>query len=281
MENKNFNKEIKFGNHIQIKRGDGPPQEAKDSFKVGELGYDLTNNDLYIRAESDMIRIGSNIVDTATANSQDLITSHGVSVIKEQVNNDISNLQQEIGNLRNTIVDLLFPVGTVITNASSTFNPNELYQGTTWERIKGRVIVGVDESDTSFNQTNKTGGHKELQSHTHNGTAAAGGTHTHTVTASGSHYHKTDWLKTSSEELGYGLPDTSLGSLYTSAFRNRIMIYSNDNYGKTYSVGSNELGVSLGTSVSHSHSLTIDPAGSGDGKNLQPYITKYVWERTA
>ena len=283
MENKNFNKEIKFGNHIQIKRGSGSPQGAKDSFKVGELGYDLTNNDLYIRAESDMVRIGSNIVDTATANSKDLITSHGVSVIKNQIDSDISSLENEVNNLKKSLVDLILPVGTVITNASSTFDPNKVYKGTTWTRIKGRVIVGVDERDTPFNKTNKTGGHKELQSHTHTGTVAAGGIHTHTIsnTSSDGHFHKTNYLKTSSEASGYGLPDKDLGTLYTTAFKNRVMIYSNDKYGKTYRVKMPELNIGIDNSISHSHSLTINSFGKGDAGNLQPYITKYVWERIA
>lgn len=281
MDNKDFIKEITFGNHIQIKRGDGPPQAAKDSFKVGELGYDLTNNDLYIRAESDMVRIGSNIVDTATANSQDLITSHGVSVIKEQVSNDISNLQQEIGSLKNTIVDLLFPVGTVITNASSTFNPNELYPGTTWERIKGRVIVGVDESDTSFNQTNKTGGHKELQSHTHNGSTNTTGNHSHGGdTDSRRHKHDVQVRKNryiDSSTQNHGLSDRARAS-----FAGDIGILGYGVDGDCYTdSNSHTHTVSIDSAGSHSHSLTIDSSGGGNAGNLQPYITKYVWERTA
>lgn len=40
-------------------------------------------------------------------------------------------------------------------------NPST-YFGGTWERIaKGRTLVGVDENDTDFNASSKTGGEKE------------------------------------------------------------------------------------------------------------------------
>lgn len=92
------------------------------------------------------------------------------------------------GGVSSNIVDLILPVGSVITNSKQDFDPNIVYPGTVWQRIKGKVIVGVDESDTDFATANKTGGEKkhtlttaELASHTH--TQAA---HTHSV---GAHAH--------------------------------------------------------------------------------------------
>ena len=300
MENKNFNKEIKFGNHIQIKRGSGSPQGAKDSFKVGELGYDLTNNDLYIRAESDMVRIGSNIVDTATANSKDLITSHGVSVIKNQIDSDISSLENEVNNLKKSLVDLILPVGTVITNASPTFDPNKVYKGTTWTRIKGRVIVGVDENDTSFNTINKTGGHKELQSHTHTGTAASNGIHTHSFTtkSGGKHKHIVPFIRNyhtnvSAYNIGIG-PEQNfskyvgISAMHTNAEYEGTATYDRDaSHPQEGTGGSGNFTPqhthkgTTDTGGSHDHTLTISNSGGGNAGNLQPYITKYVWERTA
>lgn len=294
-ENKNFNKEIKFGNHIQIKRGSGSPQGAKDSFKVGELGYDLTNNDLYIRAESDMVRIGSNIVDTATANSKDLITSHGVSVIKNQIDSDISSLENEVNNLKKSLVDLILPVGTVITNASSTFNPNKVYKGTTWTRIKGRVIVGVDESDTPFNKTNKTGGHKELQSHTHSAKISSGGGHGHPFSSPTSTILTTEYEGDSFYDAIHTVAAESSawrneGIDPGGSFNGRILVgeyeaFGSGRYDNMIDKGKHSHKVTLPSIVdpsgAHSHTVTINSSGKGNAGNLQPYITKYVWERTA
>lgn len=285
MENKNFNKEIKFGNHIQIKRGNGSPQGAKDSFKVGELGYDLTNNDLYIRAESDMVRIGSNIVDTATANSQDLITSHGVSIIKNQIDSDISSLENEVNNLKKSLVDLILPVGTVITNASSTFNPNKVYKGTTWTRIKGRVIVGVDESDNDFKTSGKSGGHKQMQRHNHSGTAVSNGNHKHSFNGSlPSHNHQTPFLD--NERVGEGAGGQGLSDRSQPGFAGDVAIWRPSRGLYTMGIefpteGDTSVSGKTSNTGSHNHTINIGYSGSGNAENLQPYITKYVWERTA
>lgn len=66
------------------------------------------------------------------------------------------------------IVNTLYPVGCVITNGDINFDPNIKYEDTAWVRIKGRVIVGVDEEDEDFNVGGKTGGNKEMQKHSHN-----------------------------------------------------------------------------------------------------------------
>lgn len=69
----------------------------------------------------------------------------------------------------------LFPIGYIIQVDAPNFNPNDFYIGGNWERIKGRVIVGVDEEQDEFNTTGKTGGSKthtlsvnEMPSHNHN-----------------------------------------------------------------------------------------------------------------
>lgn len=63
------------------------------------------------------------------------------------------------------IWNLIYPIGSVYMSKNST-DPSTLFGGT-WERIKGRVIVGVDENDADFNMVLKTGGSKYLQHHTH------------------------------------------------------------------------------------------------------------------
>lgn len=176
-------------------------------------------------------------------------------------------------------IDLIFPIGSVITNSSPTFDPNKLYEGTTWQRIKGRVIVGVDENDTSFNTINKTGGHKELQSHTHSGSTNTTGGHTHSGRSDtdGSHSHYTDLRTISSEAGTSGVAMENPGS-----FAKRVVVTRTTAYTpSSESRGDHYHQLTINNAGSHSHSVTIKSSGSGNGGNLPPYITKYVWERTA
>ena len=72
--------------------------------------------------------------------------------------------------------DIFYPVGSIFQSTDET-NP-ETFIGGTWERFgNGRVLVGVNESDTDFNTVNKTGGEKA-----HVLTAAENGPHTHSYT---------------------------------------------------------------------------------------------------
>ena len=72
-----------------------------------------------------------------------------------------------------TIFDLFYPVGSIYETESSSFNPNNSFGGT-WQRIQGKMLVGVDDNDSSFNAPAKTGGEKthtltisEIPSHAH------------------------------------------------------------------------------------------------------------------
>jgi len=57
---------------------------------------------------------------------------------------------------------LLYPIGSIYMSIQDT-NPSVFFGGT-WERIaKGKTLVGVDENDTDFNASSKTGGEKTHQ----------------------------------------------------------------------------------------------------------------------
>ena len=151
----------------------------------------------------------------------------------------------------------IYPVGSIYLSVSST-NPSTLFGGT-WEAWgTGRVPVGINTSDTDFATVEKTGGSKNLQSHTHTFTGKqatiTGGSHSHT--------------------LPYpvmGVPNTdSEGQSYDAEFG-------------WYDPQSEE--VTATDSSTHTHTFTpsgtIASSGSGNAQNLQPYITCYMWKRTA
>ena len=99
------------------------------------------------------------------------ITSQNVNDIKKAIN---------IG-----LIELIYPVGSIIYNQSEDFDPNTAYGGT-WEKIKGRMIIGYNEEDEDFNTLANTGGSKthtqtvnEMPNHLHTygrtGSATSGG----------------------------------------------------------------------------------------------------------
>lgn len=125
----------------------------------------------------------------------------------------------------------VYAVGNIEAFPSGV-DPNKLYVGTTWVRIKGRVLVGVDESQNEFSSVNKTGGSKA---------------ETLTVNQIPSHEH-----------------DMPKGMFYWSA--------SGHVFGNTGSW----------TNALISDYLKTGTTGGGQAhNNLQPYVTKYLWERTA
>ena len=59
------------------------------------------------------------------------------------------------------LIDLIYPIGKVESTTNEKWNPNTLFPWQTWERYaKGRTLVGVNESDSSFDTVGKTGGAK-------------------------------------------------------------------------------------------------------------------------
>ena len=143
--------------------------------------------------------------------------------------------------------EALYPVGSIYVNAGATTNPATLLGFGTWVAFgAGRVMVGLNGSDTLFDALEETGGSKDavVVSHTHTGTTNTTGSHTHNLT------------------LGVGGFEGPRASSYDS---NSVSITQT-----TSSAGD------------HSHTFTTDSTGSsGTNANLQPYITVAMWKRTA
>lgn len=146
---------------------------------------------------------------------------------------------------RDDYSELFLRIGTTygVGDGSTTFNiPN----------LQGKVPVGVSLTDTDFDLAD-TGGHKELQSHTHK--VDPPNTISGNITAN--HTHNTGAYTCGSESSGYGLTSTS-------GFRDRVMVSTTG-------------GATSGVSADHQHYLNIaefdsGSAGTGTAKNLQPFI---------
>lgn len=58
-----------------------------------------------------------------------------------------------------SILELMFPIGSTYITQDNT-NPSEILNFGTWERLKGKVCLGVDEDDEDFKTIGNTGGEK-------------------------------------------------------------------------------------------------------------------------
>ena len=100
-----------------------------------------------------------------------------------------------LNNMQRGLLELVFPIGSTYITQSNT-NPNSILRFGTWERVRGRVLVGLDEDDKDFNTIGKTGGEKthtltvnEIPPHNHvirNGTNGLDGGSDWAVSNSGS-----------------------------------------------------------------------------------------------
>lgn len=71
------------------------------------------------------------------------------------------------------LMEMVFPIGSTYVTQTDV-NPSTILEFGTWERVKGKVLVGLDENDTDFNIIGHVGGEKthtltvdEMPSHNH------------------------------------------------------------------------------------------------------------------
>ena len=194
-------------------------------------------------------------------------------------------------------------------------NP-EIYIGGKWISWgSGRVPVGVDEDDSDFNEAEKIGGSKQLQSHAHNfstvsGTQSANHTHTIPAHAHGLNNHTHDFYASTgvkdltgdfqtvaySRHTGTGIVSGAKGAInaslpsgssyggmkYTVNASHEHVVSGTTNGASGSTANSSESTTGL-NSAEHTHSVsgTTEASGIGNSQNLQPYITCFMWKRIA
>ncbi len=126
-------------------------------------------------------------------------------------------------------LNAIYPVGIVVTLGVAT-NPGTLFGVGTWTAIAGKVIVGIDSTQTEFDTLDETGGAKTVTL-----TSAQSGLPAHTHLMGG----------------GFGRYDGDSGT------------------GMSAQITNTATAANSAANASEAHT------------NLQPYIVKYVWQRTA
>lgn len=168
----------------------------------------------------------------------------GCYITNESVN-DLSNV-----SVNQNIFDAIYPVGSIYMSVNAV-NPSVLFGGTWQSWAAGRVPVGVDTSNSNFNSVEKTGG-------------SANHRHTWRI---GLHWFYGD---TCGEGEGSG----------TGAY-----VYSESRYdGWGRDLASKSVVVNNNSTTSTKVVTANGKYSQGDtatGSSLQPYITCYMWKRTA
>lgn len=145
------------------------------------------------------------------------------------------------------VLQTLYPVGSVYSNATVSTNPATLLGFGTWTPFgAGKVMVGLDSGDATFSTVGNTGGSKDAitVSHTHTATS--------TVTDAG-HTHTTSYQAYTGSGGG-GIAGGSSG------------------FG-TISLNSATTGITVSTT-------NASTGSSGTNANLMPYVVVYCWKRT-
>ena len=222
--------------------------------------------------------------------------------ISEEYHEVLAQLEQELTdvqeNLNEMVEDIILvqnktQLETIIKNVILEDNKKKYYVGKiimdtknvnpatylgfgTWVLWgQGRVPVGVNTSDSSFNTAEKTGGSKthaitssEMPAHNHSIPKLSG-----TAASAGSHRHR---LQRANESTDFSL---------IGQFTNRIKSKEPSQVAGDYQWDT--LSPSTTYAGTHTHSVSTNASNTGNKGSgtamslLQPYITCYMWKRTS
>lgn len=168
----------------------------------------------------------------------------GTIAVTQSTSDDSTKLATTafVQDIADAIKSALYPVGSIYTNATSSTNPGTLLGFGTWTAFgAGRVMVGFNASNALFDTAEETGGSAD----------AITVSHTHSISDSG-HTHSTEAV------INVALPGAGGTTVLTT------------NGGSSGTVDTATTGISI-----------VSAGSSGTNANYQPYITVYMWKRTA
>lgn len=185
--------------------------------------------------------------------------------------------------------NLLFPVGSIYTNAVNATNPGDasMLGFGTWQAFGAtRVLAGYDASNANFNAAGLTGGsaNSVVVSHGHTATTPLANTahsHTGTTAAAGDHNHPVVMRSSGSGAgsfIGAAI-DTTCANVLVNQFDSQTQTAGSHQH--TFTTANNTVFPTASTTVSAPTATAPIVVASGIDANYQPYITVFMWRRTA
>lgn len=235
--------------------GDGVAIPAGKTMTVWSNGTDFSTQNTLIVGD-----VVGDVVGNVTGNVTGVITASAGSTATTQTFGT-SNTTMATTAFVQAALQALHPVGSVYINATNNTNPGTLLGFGTWTAFgAGRVPVGFNAADPLFDTAEETGGSKDaiVVSHTHTMNSAGAASGSIAARFGGD-------FGSFQSDSGSGVFSAAGGSL-----PNRMQ-----GAGGTGSRPQIDMSI-----PAHIH--TVNTAGvSGTNANLQPYITVYMWKRTA
>lgn len=222
-----------------------------DTYKNVYFGYTSAKN-LWVAVDAKRYT-GCMITDVAVGNKE-----FGSAVNNNRF--DISRVatlpgttQTTVKAVNHSIINLIYPIGSIYMSVTNS-NPNTWLIGTTWVAWgKGRVPVGMGSNGTTnYTTVEETGGKESVKL-----TAAESGVPQHTHALSALTLRKST---IGSTQYGFATGDT---------FKGDIVVGQNTGKSTTDAFVSGTAGNNTAKAATDAH------------ENRQPYITCYMWKRTA
>jgi hypothetical protein len=251
-------------------------QEAADNLQTAidaeEAARIVADNQLQTKLNTEYGQLKSNL------DAEEASRIAGDDALANTLTTTETNLQTQLTALSdalNALQDKVIPkVGdTWITKSQES--PATRFGVGTWNLIKGRMLIGLDEEDSDFDLTGKTGG---VKTHTHNNTFTVQ-SHTLTEAQVPTYVHNHDYRDR------YHAEDS--GQTQTAPYKELMPSNYNDNTGSDGTDNNNTYWLYYNTTTesdtfgggeSHTHGLS---GGVSTTATLPPYEVVYIWERVA
>lgn len=193
----------------------------------------------------------------------------------------IDALLQKVDNFLNNV----YPIGSIYMSVNST-DPGTLFGGT-WVQIQDTFLLAAGSTYTAGG-TGGSAAHTHAYAHTHTTPTTTTGSHTLTTAEIPAHTHGSKTLTGTMNPLAWTASASESGIISGSQNHTDRVGNAGSNWGdRKYTINATHEHSSVGGGGGHTHdqvTTTTDSQSTSttsETSNLPPYLTVYVWKRTA